>query len=123
VAGILVEGRPQEGWMVLGIGLNVAVEPGDLPAQLRETAATMGRSAADVEPVLAQVLDRLSAGLSSPHEDVLQAFRARDALFERDVAWAGGEGVAEGIDADGRLLVRTSAGVQALDAGEVHLRL
>ncbi|MGI8512938.1 MAG: biotin--[acetyl-CoA-carboxylase] ligase, partial [Solirubrobacteraceae bacterium] len=24
VAGILVEGRPQEGWMVLGIGLNVA---------------------------------------------------------------------------------------------------
>jgi BirA family biotin operon repressor/biotin-[acetyl-CoA-carboxylase] ligase len=123
VAGILVEGRPQEGWMVLGIGLNVAVEPGDLPAELRETAATMGRSAADVEPVLAQVLDRLSAGLSSPHEDVLRAFRARDALFERDVAWAGGEGVAEGIDADGRLLVRTSAGVQALDAGEVHLRL
>jgi BirA family biotin operon repressor/biotin-[acetyl-CoA-carboxylase] ligase len=123
VAGILVEGRPQEGWMVLGIGLNVAVEPDDLPEELRETAATMGRSAADVEPVLAEVLDRLTSWLSTPHEDVLQAFRARDALFERDVAWTGGVGVAEGIDADGRLLVRTSAGVRALDAGEVHLRL
>jgi BirA family biotin operon repressor/biotin-[acetyl-CoA-carboxylase] ligase len=122
VAGILVEGRPQEGWMVLGIGLNVAVEPGDFPEDLRETVATMGRSAADVEPVLGEVLDRLSAWLAVPHDDVLQAFRARDALFQRDVAWAGGEGAADGIDADGRLLVRTSAGVQALDAGEVHLR-
>jgi BirA family biotin operon repressor/biotin-[acetyl-CoA-carboxylase] ligase len=122
VAGILVEGRPQEGWMVLGIGLNVAVERDDFPEELRESAATMGRSAADVEPVLAEVLDRLSAWLSTPHEDLLEAFRARDALFECDVSWANGEGVAEGIDAQGRLLVRTSAGVEALDAGEVHLR-
>ncbi len=27
VAGILAEGRPQEGWAVLGIGVNVALEP------------------------------------------------------------------------------------------------
>ena len=26
LAGILVEGRPQDGWAVLGIGLNVAVD-------------------------------------------------------------------------------------------------
>jgi BirA family biotin operon repressor/biotin-[acetyl-CoA-carboxylase] ligase len=122
VAGILVEGRPREGWMVLGIGLNVAVERDDFPEELRESAATMGRSAADVEPVLAEVLERLSAWLSAPDDDVLRAFRARDALFGRDVAWANGEGVAEGIDAQGRLLVRTSAGTEALDAGEVHLR-
>ncbi|MDX6669934.1 MAG: BirA family transcriptional regulator [Solirubrobacteraceae bacterium] len=122
VAGILVEGRPQEGWMVLGIGLNVAVERDDFPEELRESAATMERSAADVEPVLEEVLDRLSAWLSTPHEDLLEAFRARDALFGRDVAWTNGEGVAEGIDAQGRLLVRTSAGIEALDAGEVHLR-
>ena len=31
VAGILVEGRPQEGWAVLGIGMNVAVRPEDFP--------------------------------------------------------------------------------------------
>jgi BirA family transcriptional regulator, biotin operon repressor / biotin---[acetyl-CoA-carboxylase] ligase len=123
VAGILVEGRPQEGWMVLGVGLNVAVRPEDLPEELRDTAAGLGREPADVEPVLAELLARLHAWLAVPHDDVLQAFRARDALFERDVAWAGGEGVAEGIDAEGRLLVRTGGGaVEALDAGEVHLR-
>lgn len=32
VAGILVEGRPQEGWAVLGIGLNVSVSLTELPA-------------------------------------------------------------------------------------------
>ena len=35
VAGILVEGRLQERWAVLGIGLNVAVRLEDLPAELR----------------------------------------------------------------------------------------
>ena len=38
VAGILVEGRPQEGWAVVGIGLNVALRLGDLPAELSESA-------------------------------------------------------------------------------------
>ena len=121
VAGILVEGRPQEGWMVLGVGLNVALTPDHFPDELRETAATMGREPADVEPALEQLLGALAAWLSVPHDDVLGAFRARDALFEREVSWAGGEGVAEGIDADGRLTVRTGSGLEHLDAGEVHL--
>src|ERR1700689_3118919 len=35
LAGILIEGRPQEGWAVLGIGINVAVRLDELPAELR----------------------------------------------------------------------------------------
>ena len=44
VAGILVEGRPQEGWAVLGIGLNVttAAVPAEL-AEIRHVAAPCGR--------------------------------------------------------------------------------
>src|SRR5205823_4113792 len=34
VAGILVEGRPQEGWVVVGIGLNVALRIEDFLAKL-----------------------------------------------------------------------------------------
>jgi biotin-(acetyl-CoA carboxylase) ligase len=38
------------------------------------------------------------------------------------VRWADEEGRAEGIDGDGRLLIRTADGRRlALDAGEVHL--
>ena len=42
LAGILTEGRPQEGWAILGIGVNVAVRPEDIPAELRERTATLG---------------------------------------------------------------------------------
>src|SRR5438270_4397628 len=42
VGGILVEGRPQEGWAVIGIGLNVALREDDFPPELRETAGTLG---------------------------------------------------------------------------------
>src|SRR4051794_5795745 len=56
VAGILAEGRPQEHWGVLGIGVNVAVRLEDLPPELHETAATMGRGPGDVEGVMRQLL-------------------------------------------------------------------
>ena len=39
VAGILVEGRPQEGWAVLGIGLNVITD--SFPAELADTATSL----------------------------------------------------------------------------------
>ncbi|TML31217.1 MAG: biotin--[acetyl-CoA-carboxylase] ligase [Actinobacteria bacterium] len=121
VAGILVEGRPREGWMVLGIGLNVAVRPGDFPPELRDTAGTLGLEPADVEPVLAALLGGLERWLAAPPAAVLSAFRARDALAGREVAWADGRGRAAGVDDEGHLLVESAAGRVALDAGEVHL--
>ena len=41
VAGILVEGRPQEGWVVLGIGINVDIPEDRFPPELRETATSL----------------------------------------------------------------------------------
>jgi BirA family biotin operon repressor/biotin-[acetyl-CoA-carboxylase] ligase len=123
VAGILAEGRPQDGWMVLGIGLNVAVRPHELPHDVRDTAATMGLEPSDVEPTLARLLERLERWLAAGEPEVLDAWRARDALAGRAVAWAGGAGTAAGVDDDGRLLVELAdgGGRTALDAGEVHL--
>jgi BirA family transcriptional regulator, biotin operon repressor / biotin---[acetyl-CoA-carboxylase] ligase len=121
VAGILVEGRPQEGWAVVGIGLNVALRLDDFPAELRETAGTLGLSPADVEPVLEAVLLRLEDWMSVDAASLVEAVRDRDALLGRRVRWADGSGVGAGIDAGGRLLVSTDGGTVALDAGEVHL--
>ena len=118
VAGILAEGRPQEGWAVLGVGVNVALRGEDLPAG----AGTLGLEPGDVEHVLAAVLAALEARLAQPPAQVLRAWRRRDALWGREVAWNTGSGRAEGIDDDGRLLVATPRGGRlALDAGEVHL--
>ena len=121
VAGILVEGRPQEGWAVAGIGLNVALRDEDFPEELRGRATGMGREPGDVEPVLARLLVRLDARVRDEAPAILEAWRARDALLGREIAWSAGSGVAEGVDEGGHLLVRTGDGVVALDAGEVHL--
>jgi BirA family transcriptional regulator, biotin operon repressor / biotin---[acetyl-CoA-carboxylase] ligase len=121
LAGVLAEARPQQGWAVLGIGVNVAVRPDDLPPEVRDRAATLGRPPEAVEAVLADVLRELTAALALPPGDLLAALRGLDALAGREIAWSGGRGVAGGIDAEGRLLVRTAAGEQALTAGEVHL--
>jgi BirA family biotin operon repressor/biotin-[acetyl-CoA-carboxylase] ligase len=144
LAGILVEGRPQEDWAVLGIGLNVAVRLDQLPAELRPDrrdrglagdgpgggesggglpAATMGLTPADVEPLLARLLDALERRLSEPAGATLQAWRAADALRGCEIAWADGQGRAEGIDGEGRLVVALAdgGGHTTLGAGEVHL--
>jgi BirA family transcriptional regulator, biotin operon repressor / biotin---[acetyl-CoA-carboxylase] ligase len=121
VAGILVEGRPQERWAVLGIGLNVALAPEDFPPELRETAGTLGLAPDAIEPTLARLLKFLERWLAADEPVVLDAVRARDALRDRRVRWVGREGLGAGIDDDGRLLVETDAGLEALDAGEVHL--
>jgi BirA family biotin operon repressor/biotin-[acetyl-CoA-carboxylase] ligase len=138
LAGILVEGRPQEGWAVVGIGINVAVRLDELPEDLRGRAATLGHRDEDVEPLLAEVLAALQRRLATPAGEVLGAWSARDALTGRRVEWgmsataAAGPrsgtkaprqvGTACGIDGDGRLVVELAHGGRTtLEAGEVHL--
>jgi BirA family transcriptional regulator, biotin operon repressor / biotin---[acetyl-CoA-carboxylase] ligase len=122
VAGILVEGRPQEGWAVLGVGLNVSTEA--FPAELAEYATSLYLSGIEggVEAVLRNVLSSLDRWLGAPPARVLEAWRSRDALKGERVRWTGGDGVANGIDDSGALVVETSGGLVTLDAGEVHLR-
>ena len=121
VAGILVEGRPQERWAVVGIGLNVAVRPEDLPSELRDRATTLGLEPDAIEPTLDTLLGALAHWLAAGPPEVLAAVRGRDALHGRRVRWAQGTGIADGIDADGCLRVLTGDGATALAAGEVHL--
>jgi BirA family transcriptional regulator, biotin operon repressor / biotin---[acetyl-CoA-carboxylase] ligase len=121
VSGILVEGRPQEGWAVLGIGLNVATR--SFPEELAETATSLALAGASLsrDEVLASLVARLDRLLSAPPDDVLAAWRERDALLEAPVSWNGGHGTGAGITDAGALRVETDAGVVELDAGEVHL--
>ena len=122
VAGILVEGRPQEGWAVIGIGLNVALRSDDFPPELREIATTLGLEPDAIEPTLQRLLEALGRWVAAPSDEVLDAVRARDALLDQPVRWNAGSGRGGGIDGDGRLIVLTDGGRVELDAGEVHLR-
>lgn len=123
LAGILIETRSQEGWAVIGVGLNLTIESGELPPELRETATSLGGG---VTSALAR--DALSARLSHWIDErpdrILDAWRRRDALRGREVVWESGSGVAAGIDDRGGLVVDLDDGSSTvLFAGDVHLRL
>ncbi len=122
VAGILLEGRPQEGWAVLGIGLNVRTR--EFPDELKDiaTSLALAGAATTTDEVLAELAPRLDRWVAAPARDVLDAWTARDALRGERIRWSGGEGLAAGVDTEGALLVQRDDGsVAALDAGEVHL--
>jgi BirA family transcriptional regulator, biotin operon repressor / biotin---[acetyl-CoA-carboxylase] ligase len=136
LAGILVEGRPQENWSVLGIGVNVAVRVEELPAEVRAGAASLQRPRSAIEPLLVDLLAALARRLTEPTGALLESWRTLDALYGRDIAWdtsrqspdvhdrqrSDERGRAEGIDEEGQLLVRREDGTTtALSAGEVHL--
>ena len=121
-AGILIEGRPQEGWAVLGIGINVRSR--DFPAELADNATSLVLSGADVtvEATLDRVLDALERWLGESSAAVVAAWRQRDALIGKQIRWQEGTAVAAGIDDDGALIARLPDGAEVtLDAGEVHL--
>jgi BirA family biotin operon repressor/biotin-[acetyl-CoA-carboxylase] ligase len=121
LAGILVEGRPQQGWAVVGVGLNVATA--EFPEGLRESATSLRLVGVDTDPdaVLDAVLVSLDRWLHAPQATVLEAWSERDALLTERVRWATGEGTAAGIDDSGALLVDTEEGRITLEAGEIHL--
>jgi BirA family transcriptional regulator, biotin operon repressor / biotin---[acetyl-CoA-carboxylase] ligase len=117
LAGILVEGRPQEGWAVLGVGVNVR----DAPPLEHVTSLRREGTPLSVDETRARVVESLERWLDSPTREVLAAWRSRDALLGQPVRWQNGSGKGAGIDESGALLVDTPSGRVALDAGEVHL--
>jgi len=121
LAGVLIEARPQDGWAVIGVGLNLSIEPGEFPAELRHPATSLGGG---IEPERARpVLDaQLGRWVAAAPEAVLAEWRTRDALRGRKISWEDGSGIADGVSEKGDLLVLTAAGDRvALGAGEVQL--
>jgi BirA family transcriptional regulator, biotin operon repressor / biotin---[acetyl-CoA-carboxylase] ligase len=144
LAGILIEAKPQDGWAVIGIGLNLTIEPHEFPDNLRQPAVSLfgamteswrksRRSLPAVAPAgppptlpaAAAVLSRhLDHWVWADHEDVLADWRRRDGLLGREVSWEDGSGIADGIDSRGNLIVAVPGGSRvSLGAGEVQLSL
>ncbi len=128
---IELEGARVE-YAVVGIGLNVNLDPAQLPGDLLVPATSLGHELGSQVlrlPLLRALLQRveerytaLRAG-RSPHSE----WAARLVTLGRPVSVSGSgtmlEGLAEGVDADGALLVRVGEGrVERVLAGDVSLR-
>lgn len=127
LAGVLIEARPQDGWAVIGVGLNLSIEEDEFPPELRDRAISLSRvpygsHAPKRNTAAAALSSRLADWTVAAPDEVLTAWRERDALLGREVAWEGGSGVADGVDDRGYLVVIAPGGDRiAVGAGEVHL--
>jgi BirA family transcriptional regulator, biotin operon repressor / biotin---[acetyl-CoA-carboxylase] ligase len=131
LAGILIEARPQDGWAVIGVGLNLTIPTEVFPPEIRDRATSLFPEATDrTREASASLNEQASASLSealtrwvdADADQILAQWRQRDALKGRNVTWENGTGVADGIDERGYLLVRLADGDRvALGAGDVHL--
>jgi BirA family biotin operon repressor/biotin-[acetyl-CoA-carboxylase] ligase len=122
LAGILIEARPQDGWAVIGVGLNLTIAPEEFPSDLRQPAISLfGPTPPTAAVVLSRYLDHWAW---ADDEEILEEWRRRDGLLGREVTWEDGSGVADGIDDRGNLVVVVAGGgTVRLGAGEVQLRL
>lgn len=125
VAGILVEARAA---VVVGIGINVATDPGQLPKQAGSLAA-LGASADPYRLTGAfcrQVASWYDVWAREGFGPIRNALRPWMGLFGRPVHITAGthrfEGTAQDLDGQGRLVVRLDSGMQrAFEVGEVAL--
>jgi BirA family transcriptional regulator, biotin operon repressor / biotin---[acetyl-CoA-carboxylase] ligase len=135
LAGILIEAKPQDGWAIIGIGLNLTIAPEEFPADLRHPAVSLygtvtearGKPRRSLPSTAAAALSRhLGEWVEAGDEEVLEEWRRRDGLRGREISWneGKGSGVAAGIDDRGNLLVAVDGGRRvSLGSGEVQIRL
>ncbi|WP_427914235.1 biotin--[acetyl-CoA-carboxylase] ligase [Ramlibacter sp. MMS24-I3-19] len=131
LGGILIETASagpdsQARYAIVGVGLNVLPRPAHglstPPAFLQQVCPGMDAGAAllAVVPALVGALQRFEAEGFGPFHD---AFARRDVLAGRPVRLSDGtEGVAQGVDGQGALLVHTAAGPVAVTSSEVSVR-
>ena len=128
LSGVLIEARPPD-WAVLGVGINLSIEPDQFPDDIRWPAISLGHGVGP-EAMRAALDLALGRWVEADPALVREQFRARDALRGRRLSWergpegAGHSGTGEGIDDRGNLLVRgDDGGLSSLGSGEVQLQL
>ena len=133
VGGILAESataRDGTSYVILGCGINVrsSVYPPEIVMRATSIEAELGR-AIDRGPVFAECLvtlaNRYAEMRAGRFPEILDAWRAHVALtFGRAVEWDTGgavrRGIAERVDDQGALMVRTATGIERVISGEVR---
>jgi BirA family biotin operon repressor/biotin-[acetyl-CoA-carboxylase] ligase len=136
VAGILVEMASEQDvlrYVVAGIGVNVNLAERDFPEDLRAIAVSLRQSLGREVPrvqLLQRILEEMEAAynryLREGTRSVLDAWKALPTILSQPVTvespWETWRGVAEDLDDDGALLVRTGGGeLRRVLAGDVRI--
>jgi len=126
VAGILVElvpdaQQPQQGHLVIGIGLNI--NPTDYPQTIQDKAGALTQQVVDQELLVATLLARFQAVFTQDSVLTMAAYRSYSLVLNQAVELVVGKEIVTGqvLDVldDGGLLVQTTAGQRAFYSGEI----
>lgn len=134
IAGVLLERVGDAA--VVGFGINTAMTAEELPVPEASSIVLGGGAAPDPDDLVARCLRQLhrryaallAAGMDAERSGIAAQYRQRCATIGREVAVTlpGGQevqGVAQGVDAAGHLLLNDGREVRAVTAGDVqHLR-
>ncbi len=135
LSGILLErvGSGADGAVILGIGVNLNVDPASFPADFRERATSLAAAAQrpiDRTGFASALFDRLEGALDLHAAHGFDALRERFAALFRmqglrvrvaDAAGAVREGRVVGVGADGSLRLAGAQGEERVFAGDVTL--
>ena len=134
LAGVLIETAAWEGarYVVIGVGINIrAISLEDIanghlaivpPGHLQQLQPQLDAPGALLQ-VLSPLVQAVQAFSNSGFEPFRERFAKRDVLANRDVTMSdGSEGKAQGVSADGGLLVHTASGMQVVDSAEISVR-
>lgn len=115
VAGILVEGEStgdKIDFLIAGIGINFNGSPKDFPVEIQATSTTLEESLGAetcIEDTQEYILQELQLAIQKARAgenlEILNEFRARNALQGRTVRVGDVEGIAERIDENGCLVI------------------
>jgi len=137
IGGILAEmpsGSTSQRALIIGFGLNMRMESGDVPEELRDKIGWLeavakapldsNQLAAELLLELETVYEQLKARLSKP---ILEEWRSRSVTLGQEITVSSGlnslSGTAVDIDESGALLVKSSDGqIHLIHAGEVTIR-
>jgi BirA family transcriptional regulator, biotin operon repressor / biotin---[acetyl-CoA-carboxylase] ligase len=136
LAGILTEMRAEPGTVhavVIGIGINVRPPETGWPEQLAQVAGDLSSAAGrhirrmDVAAVVLRRFDELyNDYLAQGFDGIREAWWQAHAACGRPVRVHNGtdyiDGIAEALDTDGALLLRTPEGLRRIIAGDLEMR-
>jgi BirA family biotin operon repressor/biotin-[acetyl-CoA-carboxylase] ligase len=131
LAGLLLEGGPQkdkQAWLAIGIGVNLACHPGPQPGSLAATSLPqLGVAAPSCDQALTVLAARfahwydawMGQGFPILRDAWLKRASGLGALITARLPHETRQGVFEGIDGSGALLLNEGGQVRAIAAGEV----
>lgn len=133
VGGVLIDARINGDRVeaaVLSLGINVNVPREALPAELRETATSLLSATGrrwPLEALAARVLNNLERDwprLLAEAPGLAARWRQHDAIFGAEVCveigGSGAQGLGQGIDEEGALMLKMADGTRRITSGEVR---